>query len=460
MRRDVRGAIRRECYAAFSELHNQSGDVTPTCEALSDRGNSQMRFSLLACAGLASSPSFTCCRLPPQGPPSGGGVTSTKWGNPCYHGFPTLLIGRPPAHPTLLFAEPVAIAVAPMGQSLELAGSSNHTITPIQPPLQRDNNIFAALHPSIWARCVVDPFLLSPYDDTAILALGLTCRIGRDTVGRTVGEAARPIRSFPSLRAWRRPLRNTKAEVSVVLCSCEELRPVSGHYQDTAKRTRDEFERPIQTVNAFRCLSEMTSITLLDISMCGLVTDDRLAQLAPLTSLKLLDVSVCGEVTDTGLAHLPSSVTHLDVSSCRKVRGDGLIRKFPDLAKLCARSCTGLTSECLANLTSSTNLEHLDLTACGQLTDGHLQGFVPQGRGAMLRVLLLGSCTKISNAGLDHVSALPCLNVVNVSGCPQITDVGIQNLAACCQTLQTVLVGSCPRVASSAEFPPRVSVIR
>ncbi len=72
-------------------------------------------------------------------------------------------------------------------------------------------------------------------------------------------------------------------------------------------------------------------------------------------------------------------------------------------------------------------LQSLELRGCGQITDAGLQHI---SRLQLLQALDLHSCDKITDAGLQHLVTLPELKRLNLDRCPKVTDAGLQHLTA------------------------------
>jgi hypothetical protein len=103
-------------------------------------------------------------------------------------------------------------------------------------------------------------------------------------------------------------------------------------------------------------------------------------------------------------------------------------------ASLTSLSVRFLSDSELIRLGKFKNLNHLDFgRGCGigeaKITDAGLQA-ISQLDLPELKWLMLGYCTKITDAGLPHVARMKHLKNLSLSGCPQITDSGLEKLVA------------------------------
>lgn len=119
------------------------------------------------------------------------------------------------------------------------------------------------------------------------------------------------------------------------------------------------------------------SISRLDLSFCGELSDRGLAHVARLPALASLTLRKCGRLSDGGLAALSgaSALTHLDLSYCPiSAAGLGALRPLRRLASLALIDCLRATSPpAMMLLAQLPALEALDLSDGKRLDDGSMQ---------------------------------------------------------------------------------------
>ncbi|ELK02609.1 F-box/LRR-repeat protein 14 [Pteropus alecto] len=138
----------------------------------------------------------------------------------------------------------------------------------------------------------------------------------------------------------------------------------------------------------------LTGLRLLNLSFCGGISDAGLLHLSHMGSLRSLNLRSCDNISDTGIMHLAMGslrLSGLDVSD------DGInrmVRQMHGLRTLNIGQCVRITDKGLELIA-----EHLS-----QLTGIDLYG-----------------CTRITKRGLERITQLPCLKVLNL-GLWQMTD--------------------------------------
>lgn len=173
-------------------------------------------------------------------------------------------------------------------------------------------------------------------------------------------------------------------------------------------------------------LSQLGTLTALDLTLCTQVTDAAVQALSlGLPQLNTLSLRGCREITEAGvkaLFHL-EDLTSLDLSGRIPVTEDVLrgLARIPRLA-------TFKVSECLSHITDSSvcmmaqfpALTELDLSICSQLTDNGLQQL---STFRFLEVLNLWGCDRITDVGVKFVATIPTLRALDLSCCWDVSPV-------------------------------------
>ncbi|KAI9484880.1 hypothetical protein BDB00DRAFT_852981 [Zychaea mexicana] len=192
---------------------------------------------------------------------------------------------------------------------------------------------------------------------------------------------------------------------------------------------------------------------------CFHLTDQAItmiAQNAP--HLKKLDLNSCWLITDRSLDAL-RHLRWLDLSNCRKITDAGmqrLLENNTDLQHLTLSYCKNLTDQTMLYFTKycTRNLEYLNLQRCTKITD---QGFVSWLIKApncftALHTLNLSDCSFLTDRSIAHlVIAAPYLKDVSVSFCCALSDSSLEELAKL-EQLESLDASYCGSAVSDASI--------
>ncbi|KAG7390318.1 hypothetical protein PHYPSEUDO_008146 [Phytophthora pseudosyringae] len=188
-----------------------------------------------------------------------------------------------------------------------------------------------------------------------------------------------------------------------------------------------------------------TSLTRLNLSRCGALTDDALGwiggMLGPQGSrtrcrrLLSLDMSYTSAICDRGLAALGAgcqTLQFLNLEGLERISDAGMLhiaRGCKALRVLSLKRCYQLTNATLGHIGQyGVNLRTLNLSGCYGMSSAGLLAMV---RGtSLLQSLNLEGCLHMHEDVLAPVAmACPSLQTLNLTGCQEITDTGIKTLA-------------------------------
>uniref|UniRef100_A0A4W2H0M5 F-box and leucine rich repeat protein 13 n=1 Tax=Bos indicus x Bos taurus TaxID=30522 RepID=A0A4W2H0M5_BOBOX len=212
---------------------------------------------------------------------------------------------------------------------------------------------------------------------------------------------------------------------------------------------------------------------------CKGITDGSLKSLSPLKHLTVLNLANCVRIGDTGLKQFldgPAStkIRELNLSNCIHL-GDASMAKLSErcynLNYLNLRNCEHLTDlgvEFIANIFSlvsvdlsgtdisnevfckgSLTLEHLDVSYCPQLSDIIIKALAIYCIN--LTSLSVAGCPKITDSAMEMLSA-KChyLHILDVSGCILLTDQMLENLEMGCRQLRILKMQYCRLISKEA----------
>mmetsp|Transcript_5555 Transcript_5555/g.8540 ORF Transcript_5555/g.8540 Transcript_5555/m.8540 type:complete len:295 (+) Transcript_5555:3-887(+) len=215
---------------------------------------------------------------------------------------------------------------------------------------------------------------------------------------------------------------------------------------------------------------------------CRGVSDDGIVQLVrSCNRLKVLDISHMHQLTDKSGVAIGQNLTELETfhgrdnykvtnnsvdvifQNCKKLVqatfwgciklthvGPGAVTTPPDLSPnnlvlLNLWGCIGLTDDCVARLSTLTNLRSLCVSECHKLTDKFVLDItqtLPQLLHLQMRYL-----KRITDESLNAISVrLSELFSLDVSFCTKLTVVGLNELLMGCRTLSELRLYSCTQL--------------
>lgn len=188
-----------------------------------------------------------------------------------------------------------------------------------------------------------------------------------------------------------------------------------------------------------------TSLTSLNLSRCGALTDDVLGwvtgSLGPQGSqtrcrrLLSLDLSYTKNVCDRGLAALGAgcrALQFLDLEGLDQISDGGvslIVQGCKSLRVLSLKRCHQLSNVTLGHIGKyGVQLRTLNLSGCYGMSSA---GLLAMARGTpLLQSLNLNGCLRMREDILAPLATLcPALQVLSLTGCQEITDTGIDTLA-------------------------------
>ncbi|GMF48595.1 unnamed protein product [Phytophthora fragariaefolia] len=188
-----------------------------------------------------------------------------------------------------------------------------------------------------------------------------------------------------------------------------------------------------------------TSLTRLNLSRCGALTDDALGWIGGALGpqgfrtrcrrLLSLDVSITITIGDRGLAALGSgcqALQFLSLEGLERISDAGIfhiVRGCKALRVLSLKRCHQLTNLTLRHIGKhGAELRTLNLSGCYGMSSAGLLAMVPGT--PLLQSLNLEGCLRMCEDILAPVAtACPALQTLNLTGCQDITDAGIMTLA-------------------------------
>lgn len=195
-------------------------------------------------------------------------------------------------------------------------------------------------------------------------------------------------------------------------------------------------------------LSFLTNITELFLGGCTISDNGILS----ISTLKLLSHLAVNEtlISDNGLIQICNNfdkIIYLNLFDCVNISDYGMssIWKLQNLCHLNISGCEGISDISLAFIsrTMENSLSEL-LLAGNNITDKGLQ-FI--SKLSKLTLLNLSNCHKITDTGLDHIAKLPNLIDLDLYFCYRITNKGL-NLISSLPKLEQLDIRMCPEITS------------
>eukprot|EP00698_Gefionella_okellyi_P020821 TRINITY_DN6614_c0_g1_i1.p1 TRINITY_DN6614_c0_g1~~TRINITY_DN6614_c0_g1_i1.p1 ORF type:complete len:961 (+),score=271.34 TRINITY_DN6614_c0_g1_i1:93-2975(+) len=161
-------------------------------------------------------------------------------------------------------------------------------------------------------------------------------------------------------------------------------------------------------------------------------------------------VAVSKEFLYTMIDQLSTNLKRVDFSGWELLDG-GIFQKLaercPLLVSVVLSGCALVRDEHIrALVTRCTALEELVLDGCGQLTSVSLS--IVGVRCSALKHMNMARCTGVGDKAVAAFSSCRTLEVLNVSGCWQLSDTALGVLAEGCTTLRDIDVSNCVKVTS------------
>lgn len=229
---------------------------------------------------------------------------------------------------------------------------------------------------------------------------------------------------------------------------------------------------------------DMPSLKILDLSLCKQVTDHSLNKIATflknleilelggcsnitnmgllmiawgLKKLKKLNLRSCWNISDNGIGHLAGlsketaygtpQLECLGLQDCQRLSDESLkyiSQGLTNLKTINLSFCISVTDSGLKYLSKMPKLEELNLRACDNVSDIGMAGLTDDG-GCGISLLDVSFCEKIGDQALHHISqGLYHLKSLSLSSC-QITDEGLEKLTRM-RDLQVLNVGQCSKI--------------
>lgn len=196
----------------------------------------------------------------------------------------------------------------------------------------------------------------------------------------------------------------------------------------------------------------------LNLRSCWLITDQGVGHLAGMSKetaegnlqLEYLGLQDCQRLSDESLKHIAQGLINLktiNLSFCISVTDSGLkfLSKMPKLEELNLRACDNISDIGMAGLTEDggCGITSLDVSFCEKIGD---QALLHISQGLYnLKSLSLSSC-QISDEGLERLTKMRDLEVLNMGQCSKITDKGLEMLANELQNLQSIDLYGCTKL--------------
>ena len=206
------------------------------------------------------------------------------------------------------------------------------------------------------------------------------------------------------------------------------------------------------------------NVTRLDLSRALLVSNSGVRDIVnSLTSLTSINLAACTHLSGDALQHVSQrcpGLTSLDLTRCEQMTDSSL--KYiaigcPQLASIRLGHIPGLTDSTLVFLASCNGLTHLDLTNGEGFTD---DGLAVLASSSLLSVCILTGCTQITDLGVRSLLATsPELEVAVFNGCEGLTAGAFSEYLP--PLLRSFSLSGCKRMTNAAlrALPPSIQAL-
>ncbi|MCE5318296.1 MAG: hypothetical protein LLG04_13170 [Parachlamydia sp.] len=149
-------------------------------------------------------------------------------------------------------------------------------------------------------------------------------------------------------------------------------------------------------------LAHVRLLNKLSLSGCIQFPPESLNCLSQLRLLRWLSVQDCSQLTTLQFLEYVPLLHALNIAACKPAPDSlTLLKLVPGLTSLIMTYCTNLEPESLRNLHFNSNLIHLDITGCGQLSANSINNLLIQMRA--LRSLNMALCKQISHVRREQM---------------------------------------------------------
>lgn len=161
--------------------------------------------------------------------------------------------------------------------------------------------------------------------------------------------------------------------------------------------------------------------------------------------LRTIRLMRCPHLTDRGLWSLTTltQLSHLDLSYCHQITDLRALETLVNVQALYLNGCRNLSRASLRSIPCLTSLRHLELIDVPEVSDECL---LSMSTMSALRHLDLSGCTKITDSGIQSISSLVRLRHVVLYGCMALTDTSLLTLSRLTQ-LSHLDVSDCHRMS-------------
>ncbi|CAI9096657.1 OLC1v1032855C1 [Oldenlandia corymbosa var. corymbosa] len=196
------------------------------------------------------------------------------------------------------------------------------------------------------------------------------------------------------------------------------------------------------------------SLKRVSLQKCAFVSDNGLASFAKAAaSVEVLQLDECHRISPAGflglLLQCGKKMKSLSVANCLGFKDlplglDYNLAPCSSLKSLCVRNCPGFGNGCLSVLAKlCPNLEHVELTGLGDVTDEGILPLVENSEAGFVKVNLSGCMQltdKVTSAIAKHHGGT--LEELNLDGCKSMTDASLFAISEHCCLLHELGVAS------------------
>lgn len=209
-------------------------------------------------------------------------------------------------------------------------------------------------------------------------------------------------------------------------------------------------DRPLSKENFF------ASLLVLDVTDCHQLTDSTIHGISErCNQLKTLILSGCRRLTSQSIEYLCANeilhetLTYLDISYCLNFGDEDielLVNSFLQLQKLNLTGLGKITDKAIEVISDKLyTIDSLYLGHCRLLTD---QALFNLSNKSWIELLDLSYCRRITDIGLNAIAeAHSGLKILNVAYCAKLTEQCINRLFHKCEHLVSLDVSSCPQIS-------------
>jgi hypothetical protein len=200
-------------------------------------------------------------------------------------------------------------------------------------------------------------------------------------------------------------------------------------------------------------LQGFNKLKVLKMPFASEIREENISPISTLTGLTSVNILRCANLTSGFLKNLQRSADTLQSLNCSNLKSfkdEDLLNlsTMTNLTELFLNNNSGITGEAFKKFGHLEKLQVVQLSGCEDLTNEGVRALC--SASPFILDLNLAACEKLDGKALQHVKQLSKLRNLNLAGIESLKDSDLQNLAALKNTLSSLNLEGCTNITSGA----------